>query len=70
LVTLCDACHFWAHELDRREAEAEGLVLSAEVTEPWRHSVLVHGEEEGRGTEQWPACDGEWHDFAPEGIAA
>lgn len=69
VVTVCQPCHHWAHEMDRREAEAEGLILSAEVARPWLHSVLVHGPA-GDGGQFWPTCAGEWQDYAPEGIAA
>ncbi len=62
IVTLCGEHHEWAHR-NRREAEAEGLIISAEVTEPGLHPVMVGTE--NSGVTAWPTCDGRWITEAP-----
>lgn len=68
IVTLCDACHYWAHVLDRKSAEGEGLILPRSTREPWRHGVMVHSEADA-GATKWPTCDGDYTD-EPEELAA
>jgi len=67
LVRLCAACHIWVHGKDRPEAEAEGLIIPAEILFPGSVSVLVHTAD--GGLERFAACDGQWAD-EPGGDAA
>jgi hypothetical protein len=70
-VRICLACHGWAHSgKGRREAEAEGLIISRATAEPWTESVLVHTPEDGGGMTKWPLCDGSYADEQPEAVAA
>jgi hypothetical protein len=70
LVLLCQACHYWAHVLDRPAAEAEGLILPRSTAEPWKRGVMVHtGIEEDSGATRWPLCDGRYIN-APRELAA
>ncbi len=57
-ITLCGPCHYWAHELNRPEAEAEGLIIPSSVTEPWTEPVLIHSQY-GSGHQAFLTCSGE-----------
>lgn len=63
LVRVCRECHRWIHR-SRREAEARGLLMAAEVTEPGRVSVM-RGSEDGGGAAMFPTCSGEWVSECP-----
>lgn len=69
LVSLCRACHDWAHA-NRREAEAEGLIIPRATPRPWLLPVLVHGYGDGGGQTAWPSCDAHWLPEEPEGDGA
>lgn len=69
VVSICAPCHHWAHVLDRRAAEAEGLILAGNTKRPRLHSVLRHGPE-GSGARYWPTCDGRWTEDEPARAAA
>lgn len=65
LVSLCAGlgCHEWAHA-NRREAEAEGLIIPRAIPKPWLLPVMLHGP--GGGITAWPTCDGRWLTFEPD----
>ena len=68
-VRLCVLCHVpWAH-LNRREAEAEGIIVPRSETAPWRRSLMVHTAA-GSGFTAFPTCDGGWAFEAPGREAA
>lgn len=62
-IKLCLACHIWVHANPER-ATAEGWIVSEEVCEPGRVSVM-RGTEDGGGATMWPACDGQWAAESP-----
>lgn len=75
LVSLCAPCHMWMHdtEVGRRTALAEGFIIPNSTLEPWRVSVLVHGEQGAGGITAWPTCEGGrdgWVFTDPDGVAA
>ena len=75
LVSLCWTCHGWFHDTEagRAKAEAEGFIIPNVTPEPWRLSVLVHGEDDGSGIKAWPTCEGGrdgWVFTDPAGVAA
>jgi hypothetical protein len=55
LIILCKWCHQWAHEQDRPQAEAEGLIVRTGPA-PELIPVMVHG---GR-VPVWLTCSGEY----------
>lgn len=63
-VTLCQACHAWAHA-NRAEAELLGLIVPASTAAPGLHPVTAQWN--GAEVIQFPTCDGRW---IPEGAAA
>lgn len=65
LISLASGAHEWAHA-NRREAEAEGLIIPAATPKPWLIPVLVHSYEDGSGLWAYPSCDGEWLTYEPD----
>ena len=63
-LTLCLACHAWAHA-NPREAQAMGWIVSQSVDEPGSAGVMRFAAAEG-GATQWPSCDGRWLEAGPE----
>jgi hypothetical protein len=67
-LTLCRACHQWAHR-ERREAKAKGFVVPRGTLLPGSVSVMIHGAG-GGGSTMFATCDGLWTTAAPSGVAA
>ena len=68
-VRLCILCHVpWAHR-ERREAEAEGVVIPRSELEPWRRPLMIHTAADS-GFMAWPTCDGRYVTDMPEGALA
>jgi hypothetical protein len=65
-VTLCFACHLWAHDEERAQAEADGFTVSQAVAEPGTVAVARFAAT-GWPVRQLATCDGQW---ATEGQAA
>lgn len=75
IVSVCWAHHGWFHDtaVGRGTAETEGFIIPAATEEPWRLSVLVHGDPDGGSVESWPTCEGGrdgWVFADPNGVAA
>jgi hypothetical protein len=68
-VVLCRRHHRWVHRAGRREAEAEGFIVSQAEDFPGSVSVMRFAEA-GGGASQFPSCDGRWLDEAEIGAAA
>ena len=68
-IVLCFYCHMWAHGKGRREAEAQGFIVSQAVDEPGSVGVMRFAEA-GSGVTQWPTCGGEWAGTAAEALEA
>lgn len=69
-ILLCWLCHHWAHVTGRRQAEAEGFVVSQSVRKPGSVGVMRYAGAGMGGATQWPTCDGEWVSTAPEALEA
>jgi hypothetical protein len=63
IISVCAPCHEWLHA-NRREAEAEGLIIPRATPKPWLLPVMLHGP--GGGITAQPACDGRWLTFEPD----
>jgi hypothetical protein len=65
IVRLCWRDHALIHDTadGRRLAEAEGLIISGAVTEPWTEPVLVQTQDSEFAA--FPTCDGRWSKGPP-----
>lgn len=65
-LILCWRCHPWSHVRGRRQAQAQGFVVSQSVAEPASIGVMRYAGTGGGGATQWPTCGGTWAGSAPE----
>lgn len=70
-ITLCRACHEWAHGKGRPEAEATGYIVPQSELFPGSVSVLI-GAASGSGASVHLPCDKPYYSTAepPSGVAA
>ena len=69
-ITLCAACHEWAHGEGRTEAEAAGYIVSRFELFPGSVSVLI-GAGASSGALAWLPCGEGYYSFRPPtGVAA